>query len=97
MEAAHLPWQHLGSLLIDRGLLDVDRTQIEVVEAAEEAPELTFDPIAQREDIAESSDDTPAVKLVHATLAQAIIVRRAADGAAAAGTAAESPSTRCCR
>ena len=25
MEAAHLPWQHLGSLLINRGLLDNDR------------------------------------------------------------------------
>jgi type IV pilus assembly protein PilB len=48
------------------------RTQIEVVESVEDAPELTFDPIAQREDISESADDTPAVKLVHATLAQAI-------------------------
>ena len=31
-----------------------------------------FDAVAQREDIAEATDDTPAVKLVHATLAQAI-------------------------
>ena len=35
-------------------------------------PSSPSNPIAQREDIAESSDDTPAVKLVHATLAQAI-------------------------
>ncbi len=49
------------------------RTQIEVVEAVETSDlELTFDPLAQREDITEAGDDTPAVKLVHATLAQAI-------------------------
>jgi type IV pilus assembly protein PilB len=49
------------------------RTQIEVVETDLTSElELTFDPIAQREDIAETGDDTPAVKLVHATLAQAI-------------------------
>jgi type IV pilus assembly protein PilB len=49
------------------------RTQIEVVETdASSDLELTFDPLAQREDIAEAGDDTPAVKLVHATLAQAI-------------------------
>ena len=27
MEAAHLPWQHLGSLLINRGLLSVDQVK----------------------------------------------------------------------
>ncbi|HET7759902.1 MAG TPA: GspE/PulE family protein [Gaiellaceae bacterium] len=49
------------------------RTQIEVVDTdAIRDLELTFDPLAQREDIAEAGDDTPAVKLVHATLAQAI-------------------------
>jgi type IV pilus assembly protein PilB len=49
------------------------RTQIEVVEPIETSDlELTFDPLAQREDITEAGDDTPAVKLVHATLAQAI-------------------------
>ncbi len=49
------------------------RTQIEVVETdPSSALELTFDPLAQREDITEAGDDTPAVKLVHATLAQAI-------------------------
>ena len=57
---------------LERTIKKLYRTQIEVVETEAEAPELTFDPIAQREDIAESSDDTPAVKLVHATLAQAI-------------------------
>jgi type IV pilus assembly protein PilB len=49
------------------------RTQIEVVDTeAISDLVLTFDPLAQREDIAEAGDDTPAVKLVHATLAQAI-------------------------
>jgi type IV pilus assembly protein PilB len=57
---------------LERTIKKLYRTQIEVVDTEVEAPELTFDPIAQREDIAESSDDTPAVKLVHATLAQAI-------------------------
>ena len=57
---------------LERTIKRLYRTQIEVVETETEAPELTFNPIAQREDIAESSDDTPAVKLVHATLAQAI-------------------------
>ena len=27
VEAAHLPWQHLGSLLINRGLLTVDQVK----------------------------------------------------------------------
>jgi type IV pilus assembly protein PilB len=57
---------------LERTIKKLYRTQIEVVDSESEAPELTFDPIAGREDIAESSDDTPAVKLVHATLAQAI-------------------------
>jgi type IV pilus assembly protein PilB len=49
------------------------RTQIEVVETDTSAElGLTFDPLAKREDITEAGDDTPAVKLVHATLAQAI-------------------------
>jgi type IV pilus assembly protein PilB len=57
---------------LERTIKKLYRTQIEVVEPLGEAVELTFDPIAQREDIAETADDTPAVKLVHATLAQAI-------------------------
>jgi hypothetical protein len=27
VEAARLPWQHLGSLLINRGLLDVEQVK----------------------------------------------------------------------
>jgi type IV pilus assembly protein PilB len=48
------------------------RTQIEIYDTATVADDLLFDPIAQREEIAEIDDDTPAVKLVNATLAQAI-------------------------
>jgi type IV pilus assembly protein PilB len=57
---------------LERTIKRLYRTQIEVVDTGEAAEALTFDPIAQREDIAEATDDTPAVKLVHATLAQAI-------------------------
>jgi len=58
---------------LEAGIKKLYRTQIEVVEPLETSDlELTFDPLAQREDIAETGDDTPAVKLVHATLAQAI-------------------------
>jgi type IV pilus assembly protein PilB len=59
---------------LERTIKKLYRTQIEVEEVGrdEDGVELLFDPIAQREDIAEASDDTPAVKLVHATLAQAI-------------------------
>jgi type IV pilus assembly protein PilB len=59
---------------LERTIKKLYRTQIEVDEGPrdDEGLELLFDPIAQREDIAEAGDDTPAVKLVHATLAQAI-------------------------
>jgi type IV pilus assembly protein PilB len=57
---------------LERTIKKLYRTQIEVNDAAAAADELLFDPIAQREEIAEVDDDTPAVKLVHATLAQAI-------------------------
>ncbi|MFL5923048.1 MAG: GspE/PulE family protein [Gaiellaceae bacterium] len=58
---------------LERTIKKLYRTQIEVVQADSGSDtELTFDPIAQREDITEATDDTPAVKLVHATLAQAI-------------------------
>ena len=57
---------------LERTIKRLYRTQIEVVESTDEAVELLFDPVTQREDIAEAGDDTPAVKLVHATLAQAI-------------------------
>jgi type IV pilus assembly protein PilB len=57
---------------LERAIKKLYRTQIEVDDTGAAATELLFDVLAQREDIAESADDTPAVKLVHATLAQAI-------------------------
>jgi type IV pilus assembly protein PilB len=57
---------------LERAIKKLYRTQIEVVDSTAQADELIFDSVAQREDIGESGDDTPAVKLVHATLAQAI-------------------------
>jgi type IV pilus assembly protein PilB len=57
---------------LERAIKKLYRTQIEVDDSVAAETELLFDVLAQREDIAESSDDTPAVKLVHATLAQAI-------------------------
>jgi type IV pilus assembly protein PilB len=57
---------------LERTIKKLFRTQIEVVESSDEQAELLFDTVTQREDIAESTDETPAVKLVHATLAQAI-------------------------
>jgi type IV pilus assembly protein PilB len=56
---------------LERTIKKLYRTQIEVEQVGAEAIEL-FEAISQREDILESSDDTPAVKLVHATLAQCI-------------------------
>jgi type IV pilus assembly protein PilB len=57
---------------LERTIKKLYRTRIEVVDPSVETDELIFDAIAQREDIGESGDDTPAVKMVHATLAQAI-------------------------
>jgi type IV pilus assembly protein PilB len=57
---------------LERAIKRLYRTQIEVVESADEAVELTFDPTSERQDISDAGDDSPAVKLVHATLAQAI-------------------------
>ena len=56
---------------LERTIKKLYRTQIEVEEVGAELEGL-FDTNAQREDILEASDDTPAVKLVHATLAQCI-------------------------
>jgi type IV pilus assembly protein PilB len=56
---------------LDRTIKNLYRTQIEVEEVGADVQEL-FDSSAQREDILEASDDTPAVKLVHATIAQCI-------------------------
>jgi type IV pilus assembly protein PilB len=57
---------------LERTIKKLYRTQIEVDEVATAEVEELFDSTAQREDILEASDDTPAVKLVHATLAQCI-------------------------
>ena len=56
---------------LERTIKKLYRTQIEVEEVGTDLQKL-FDANAQREDILENSDDTPAVKLVHATLAQCI-------------------------
>jgi type IV pilus assembly protein PilB len=57
---------------LERTIKKLYRTQIEVDESATSEVEELFDSTTQREDILEASDDTPAVKLVHATLAQCI-------------------------
>jgi type IV pilus assembly protein PilB len=57
---------------LERTIKKLYRTQIEVDESATAEIEELFDSTTQREDILEASDDTPAVKLVHATLAQCI-------------------------
>jgi len=57
---------------LERAIKKLYRTQIEVDETVAAEAEELFDSTAQREDILEASDDTPAVKLVHATLAQCI-------------------------
>ncbi len=56
---------------LERTIKRLYRTQIDVEEVSADVEEL-FALVAKREDIAESTDDTPAVKLVHATIAQAI-------------------------
>jgi type IV pilus assembly protein PilB len=56
---------------LERTIKKLYRTQIEVEEVGAEVEQL-FDSTSQREDILEGSDDTPAVKLVHATIAQCI-------------------------
>ena len=58
---------------LERTIKKLYRTQIEVEDVTDAGlEELIFDSVAQREDILELEDDTPAVKLVHATLAQCI-------------------------
>ena len=57
---------------LERTIKKLYRTQIDVEEVTGAEVEELFDATAQREDILEASDDTPAVKLVHATLAQCI-------------------------
>ena len=57
---------------LERTIKKLYRTQIEVEEVTRRRSRSCSTPTAQREDILEASDDTPAVKLVHATLAQCI-------------------------
>jgi type IV pilus assembly protein PilB len=57
---------------LERTIKTLYRTQIEVEHVGDADDEELLSLVAQREDIAESTDNTPAVKLVHATLAQAI-------------------------
>jgi type IV pilus assembly protein PilB len=56
---------------LERTIKRIYRTQIEVEEQPQEVEEL-FLGLAGREEISEAAVDTPAVKLVHTTLAQAI-------------------------
>jgi type IV pilus assembly protein PilB len=60
---------------LERAIKKLYRTQIEVAEdhGAEAQESSALELVAQREDISEADgDDTPAVKLVHSTLAQSI-------------------------
>jgi len=56
---------------LEQTIKRIFRTQIEVDESGPEAEE-TFSVVVEREEISEASVDTPAVKLVNATLVQAI-------------------------
>jgi type IV pilus assembly protein PilB len=56
---------------LERTIKKIYRTQIEV-DDQEADDDVSFTLLNQREDIAEASVDTPAVKLVHTTLVQAI-------------------------
>jgi type IV pilus assembly protein PilB len=56
---------------LEQTIKRIFRTQIEVDESGPESNE-TFSVIVEREEISEASVDTPAVKLVNATLVQAI-------------------------
>jgi type IV pilus assembly protein PilB len=56
---------------LEQTIKRIFRTQIEVDESGHEAEE-TFSVVVEREEISEASVDTPAVKLVNATLVQAI-------------------------
>ncbi len=56
---------------LEQAIKKLYRTQIEV-DQDEETDESAFERAAQREEISEAGGETPAVKLVHTTLAQAI-------------------------
>ena len=56
---------------LEQAIKNLYRTQIEV-DQDEETEEAAFERAAQREEISDAGGETPAVKLVHTTLAQAI-------------------------
>jgi type IV pilus assembly protein PilB len=56
---------------LEQAIKKLYRTQIEV-DQDEESDEAAFERAAQREEISDAGGETPAVKLVHTTLAQAI-------------------------
>jgi type IV pilus assembly protein PilB len=57
---------------LERAIKALYRTQIEVDQEEEAAEEGEFERAAQREEISEAGGESPAVKLVHTTMAQAI-------------------------
>ena len=57
---------------LERAIKTLYRTQIEVEQEEETVDEGEFERAAQREEISEAAGESPAVKLVHTTMAQAI-------------------------
>ena len=57
---------------LERAIKTLYRTQIEVDQEEETTEEAEFERAAQREEISEAGGESPAVKLVHTTMAQAI-------------------------
>jgi type IV pilus assembly protein PilB len=57
---------------LERAIKALYRTQIEVDQEEEAGEEAEFERAAQREEISEAGGESPAVKLVHTTMAQAI-------------------------
>ena len=57
---------------LERAIKTLYRTQIEVDQEEETAEDAEFERAAQREEISEAGGESPAVKLVHTTMAQAI-------------------------
>ncbi len=57
---------------LERAIKTLYRTQIEVEQEEETVEDAEFERAAQREEISEAGGESPAVKLVHTTMAQAI-------------------------
>ena len=57
---------------LERAIKTLYRTQIEVDQEEETTEEAEFERAAQREEISDAGGESPAVKLVHTTMAQAI-------------------------